>query len=622
MNNDRIYDAFGPVPSHVSPSIKVRRWDQGLLAGAFAFSTVYGVGTWLGYHVPGTDPLTAAQWGADAWSTLKTSFHYLTGARLYPDHAANFWEGVRLDPLGAALRLGLPLASATAAAWWLAAHALTPRNGITHVAGPELLDGKRAVKEARRRSLSKKDRLADRYRMRLHPDLLLPKKHWSRHTLIYGSVGSGKTQVLLPLIKQLVDRNRKLFLYDVKGDFTSYFKHPIIVSPFDARSYVWDVGADVRTPTEAAAFASSLIPEAEGNGKFWSIAAQQILIGVLRELQNTKGTDWGWTELAAATSRGAAEMAPALQRHYLKAAPLIANEESQSTASVLATLAGFTRVIDDLALAWPTVGTRRFSIREWVADDYKGRRQVIVQSGADANLTRAYIAAMVNVAVPSIISPSLPDNETGRCLAFVFDELTSIGKIDLGPLVDKGRSKGVVVIAGVQDLAQIKEVYGENMAKAMTGMIGTHIICQVQLGDTRRQLAELMSSRKVAITDYAGGRAIEEGRPVVHPDELTDRLGFRRGKSFGEHRWGIRAIVQMGGDPLLLDFPGVVLPKVREGQVAASWTTRPAGESKAPLPPPIAPPPTPEQRQETVRALRQGRRPATERDLDDFLPPV
>ncbi|WP_164064628.1 type IV secretion system DNA-binding domain-containing protein, partial [Serratia marcescens] len=81
---------------------------------------------------------------------------------------------------------------------------------------------------------------------------------------------SGKSVILKHILEQLTrKRDAKLFLYDIKGDFTSIFKRPIIVSPFDARSHVWDVAADVRTPTQAAAFAASIIPEGDGNAKFW-----------------------------------------------------------------------------------------------------------------------------------------------------------------------------------------------------------------------------------------------------------------------------------------------------------------------------------------------------------------
>src|SRR5690606_17019676 len=107
---------------------------------------------------------------------------------------------------------------------------------------------------------------------------------------------------------------------------------------------------------------------------------------------------------------------------------------------------------------------------------YTGRKQVIVQAGPDPQLTRAYIGSMLNVAVPSIISAELSDNEQGRFLGFVLDELPSLGLIQLAPLIDKGRSKGVVVVAAVQDLAQLRKVYGPDEAQSLTSMVGMHVI--------------------------------------------------------------------------------------------------------------------------------------------------
>src|SRR5690606_15130984 len=159
----------------------------------------------------------------------------------------------------------------------------------------------------------------------------------------------------------------------------------------------------------AAAFAASLIPEDPGNGKFWSIAAQQLLTGVVRSLQNEKGVDWGWKDLAERVGQGAEPLHALLKVHYPKAAPLVENAESQSTNSVLMTLAGYTKIIDDLATAWPKVGKRAFSITAWAKDGYSGRNQVIVQAGNDPTLTRAYIAAMLNVVTPLIVSPALED---------------------------------------------------------------------------------------------------------------------------------------------------------------------------------------------------------------------
>lgn len=557
-----VYDALGRPGKHIDASIKVRRWDLGLAYGAF--------GAAVGFF-------PFAQWGLGWRDTLRAMA--LDGA-FYSTIDNPTWLSD-----WSTLAAGVTVALLAGASMGYAG--IIPRSNQWVVSGPVLLEGKAANKEARRRTLSLKERLTDPFGLWIHPSLWFSKKVLSRHILLHGSVGSGKTQILLAMLQPIFANKRaKLFLYDVKGDFTAKFPQATIVSPFDSRSRVWWVARDVRTSTQASAFADSLIPEDSGSGKFWTQAARQILLGVVRSLQNEKPEAWTWTDLAQRVSMRAQEMAPILDKSYRKAYGLISNTEGTTAFNIIATLNGYTKVIDDLARAWPDYERRDkkgrprlFSITDWASDDYTGPTKIIVQSGPDAGLTSAYIAALINVAVPAIISPALPDNEGGRFLGFFLDELASIGKIEnISSLIDKGRSKGCVCVLATQDLAQLRmpHLYGEHMVKALSGMVGTHIVCQVQMGDTREELSKLLGTQKVARMDHSeDARLNNEGQPVVYPNQLTDMLGFRKTKKapFFE----IRAIVQQGGDLLLLDFPGQPLPNKRPGQMAATWTTRAAG---------------------------------------------
>lgn len=572
-----VYDAFGPVPPHIAPSIKVRRWDQGLLAGLATFLIVFAGLLWAGVNVPGS----IGSFGHHFIGALSVLGHYATGTHVLGESSGAYMASIHA-PWQVAWRVGLPLLLALAATAWVLKSALTPRSNTWHLSGPRLLKGREAIKRARSLSVPRSERINDPFALSLHPDLVLSKKQWSRHMWMTGSVGSGKSVILSHLIEQICARDLKAFIYDSKGDFTSQFRRPVIVSVFDKRSYIWDIGQDLRTPSQAADFAASIVPEEGGNGRFWSIAAQQLLTGSIRTLQDTRGTDWGWSDLAQMLARSAPAMLPDLLEHYNKAAPLIANSESQATSSVLATLAGYTRAIDDLAMAWPKRTKRMFSITQWVKDDYtNGRNQVIVQGGPDVQLSRAYVAAMLNVAVPSIISAQLPDSEQGRFIGFLLDELPSLGKVNLPPLIDRGRSKGVVVVCGMQDTAQLKEIYGENIAKSLLSMVGTNVVCQVQAGETRDEIAHRFGKRKVAWRTHGEKAEVhEEARAVVSANRLTDELGFRRGKAMGPERWGIRAIVQVEGDPMMLNFPGKSRPAVRDGQVVPRWMRGPAKPGK------------------------------------------
>lgn len=587
MSKSTVYDCWSwTVPPSIEPSREIRRWPQALLSGSVIAALTYPAALWLGWQVPSSH--TLMNYGQALTGSLAALVNLATGTISFREPAAAFWEVAKEQAtFGTLARVGIAAGLAGWASAWVTRRGLIPRSNTWHVSGAQLLSGKDALAEARRRSLTKKEQEEELHALSLHPAWVVSKKLLARHMFIYGSVGSGKSVILKHLLEQVVRQKKKAFFYDIKGDLTSIFQG-VIVCPFDKRSWVWDVGRDVATQTQAAAFSQSIIPPEEGSGAFWASAAQALLEGCVRELQATKGKDWGWAELAALVARPAGPMSQALSIHYPRAAALISNPDSNTTSSCMAVLANGTAVIERLALAWPErKPDRMFSMLDWIKDSYEGRKQVIVQSGPDEVLARSYISAMINVAVPEIISPSLSDDEVGRFLGFFFDELTSAGKLNIEPLLALGRSKGVVACMAVQDWSQVERVYGDKTAQAFSGLVGTHIVCQLQIGETREKISRNLGKRTVAWRTHDDKATVhEESKAVVPPGRLTDDLGFRKGKAYGKERWGIRAIVQTTGDLLLLDWPGVSYEKVREGQKRARWTKQGAKPvEQKPMPP-------------------------------------
>ena len=107
-------------------------------------------------------------------------------------------------------------------------------------------------------------------------------------------------------------------------------------------------------------------------------------------------------------------------------------------------------------------------------------------------------------------------------------------------LIDVGRSKGISVVLGAQDIAQIRKTYGHDQADAWIGMIGTHVITRMNLGQSAEVASRLIGMQTVEIVrkseSYSAGRITttrvkaQETRPVVTPSELSSRLGpTRRG---------------------------------------------------------------------------------------------
>lgn len=520
------------------------------LAAAIGAGLYFGIAEGLWHALDGLAP-----WTWDGWHPTPGTLDLYLALPGY----------VRAAPLAVTARMLPAAVAAGAAAWGMFRLLFQARPALRHVSGPRVLTGQEAVAAAQR--LSAKDGYT------LHDALRLPRSALVRHLLIAGSVGAGKTQIILRLLRSLRRRRVRCLILDTKGDYTSHFTRAVILNPWDARSACWDIAADVRTVSEAQAFAAAVVPQAAkaGSDKHWETTAQGIITGAVVVLQERR-QPWGWQQLAWLLHGGLSMLREAFDQYYPQASGLLGIGDAKMQANVEATISSNCRVIDDLARAWGDgTGRRRVSLRAWAADGYRGHSMITLGTGPDPVLTRAWLAAAVGTAAQALLA--LPDDDA-RLVGIVLDELPAVGKIDIDGLFARGRSKGVACIAGFQDIAQVRDIYGRNLADALPAMVGTQVVGQVGPGETRERLARWMGERKVAVPSIsqheqsATHSLREEMQALVEPAELSSELGVRetrRGKI-------IRALVHSGADVLLLEWPVRPYAARRPAHVPAAWT--------------------------------------------------
>jgi hypothetical protein len=128
------------------------------------------------------------------------------------------------------------------------------------------------------------------------PGLTVSRERETRHWLIWGGVGAGKTQTMLHLILAAIARGDGVLVLDVKGDMTAKLPgEALLVAPQDQRSLVWNVASDCRTKQDARELATRLIPKSDD--PIWSDAARDILVACVAALQATKPERWSWHDL-------------------------------------------------------------------------------------------------------------------------------------------------------------------------------------------------------------------------------------------------------------------------------------------------------------------------------------
>ncbi len=464
--------------------------------------------------------------------------------------------------------------AACAPAALLARRMLRPRDGLTVLRGPTRLEGKEAA-AALRKMLAK--RCAARPDHDIAPGVPYPADMWTRHMLIVGSVGSGKSTALKPLIAKVVASGERALIFDPKGEFTKGFCRPGIVAPWDARSLAWDVAKDMRNVGDMRRFAAAMVRES--SDPMWSNAARQLLVGFMAYLQATRGDDWGWRELAEMGAAPQAAILPIMEEHHPEAARAV-ERASVTTQGILINLASFMSPVNDLAQAWgdaPKSG--RVSFVEWTHGRDK-RAQIILQGhGAYPDLAKSCLEGIVG-AVAAIVNSVEMDDDPSRKIWIIADESAQMGKVPIRTLFDVGRSRGVRCVIACQDLGQLEEIHGPQTVKALVSMAGTLLLGQLMPGETSEQICKVLGSREVEranVSASAGGSG--SGRSTTlsfsrdelalyKPSELASRLGLTPDGR------GVRMALCLAGNAYELFWPRFDMKNARPAHVPAPWTRR------------------------------------------------
>ena len=283
----------------------------------------------------------------------------------------------------------------------------------------------------------------------------ISSKEATRHFLICGTTGSGKTVLIKYLMWQALihvgyGRNQRAIVYDPGREFVPFLyslydsKNELdpkpedivkIFNPYDFRCVAWDISKDIRTKTEAKVFASIIIPKTEGEkSPFFAFAAQRIVAELIysfiltsqqiereskekAEQETTGKLDWSLYDICVAFNTvfksvfsseiteleeydldvgQNAELAKAiLEKHPLTKSTINyvkRGDGKDGNDDVLLTLVNHLDNLEAIAAAWE--GKERISLREWLKDE-KGQVLVLGRSAENKVAIEALNSAMV-----------------------------------------------------------------------------------------------------------------------------------------------------------------------------------------------------------------------------------
>jgi len=423
------------------------------------------------------------------------------------------------------------------------------------------------------RSATEVEQSLNRLRPAKDPGLLIgrqsfPSQVANRHLAFVGTTGSGKTlfQRLLmqsALIHIGCGRNHRALVYDAKQDILSILAGmrldcPVhIFNPLDARSLAWNMAADVASPAAALQVASTLVPELKNDANpFFTNAARHLFYGVLLALIDLAPGRWTLRHILL------------LLRDVHRVQRLLSESETTrhllqyfahppTTQNIFSTVLTYTSPYEIIAACWDRA-TSFLSLKDWLAGE-----SILVLGNDEQNRTALDTINRLlfrRVAELVLAGPEVDERTASRRTWFFLDEVREAGKLDLlGRLLTKGRSKGVAVVLGFQDISGMRDAYGREVADELLGQCNTKAILRLNSPETAAWAAKLFGNREVLES--------RRGRSRTHRVSLN-----------GETSTGVSVSHSVVRLPVVLDSEILGLPETsRDAGLTALFTNPTTG---------------------------------------------
>ncbi|HEX4029245.1 MAG TPA: type IV secretion system DNA-binding domain-containing protein [Terracidiphilus sp.] len=336
--------------------------------------------------------------------------------------------------------------------------------------------------------------------------LSIPTRAEDQHFEIIGDTGSGKTTIIMQMLRQIQTREHSAILYDPACEFIERFyderRGDIVLNPLDRRCPYWGPSEELVRRAEARTIAASLFqPTNDRRGEFFVESPQKIFAHLLLDLPSPQQLVF-WMSHPEEIDKRVKDT---------ELASLIDPTAPQQRSGVLGSLS----LIADSFRLLPKKEDSRF---EWTAREWSKNRRgwiFITSQPAEREALRPLHSLWIDMLVLRLLSAPKPDQHP---VWFVLDELASLQKLpQLHTAITENRKSRNPIVLGFQGKAQLEVVYG-HLAEVMLSQPATKIF----LKTTEPNAAEWVS------------RAI--GKVEIERMKETHYDGSRSGRNFALDR--------------------------------------------------------------------------------------
>lgn len=338
------------------------------------------------------------------------------------------------------------------------------------------------------------------------------------HTLTVGSPGSGKSQAIHRLLESIRARGDRAIIYDPELEYTTYHfdqRADCILNPYDARSVSWSPYNDARELPEFEKLAVCIFKEPKSGDPYWTKATRQVFVYAAYQLKR-RYPEATLDDLLRVFF-GPSHILVDLLTDTPAASHLAggSNGRTDSLRSVLSE--GIN------SLVHLSGNAAEFSLRDWVNRPER-TPGFLFMSAPETHMEslRPLLSFWSELVVSALLGRV--DEAQRHTTWIVLDEFPSLGKVtSLASGPERLRKYGGCVVLGMQQVSQIQEIYGHEIAQTIIGQCATKLILRCQDPETAKHMAEQLGRRQTRRVDETvsyGANTLRDGVGLTPREEL------------------------------------------------------------------------------------------------------
>lgn len=358
------------------------------------------------------------------------------------------------------------------------------------------------------------------------------------NVMVSGAIGTGKSVAITEALVEIRKSGSKAIIYDPTGEYIQRFyraDRDVILNPFDQRSPPWRPWNEVRNAYDYANVAEAFLPIANTKEPFWEEGAQIVLEDVLSRL--AKGNRTTNSELIKTINTLTLEEI----QNLVSGLPAAVLMDPAAAKTALGIRMNVVRAARALRFLGDGDADHQFSIRDWVFKSDEDSWLFLSAREDMLPTVRPMITAWMDVALRAVMTLP-PDRD--RLIWNVIDELASLNKVStMKEATTRARKYGLASILGYQNIAQMREIYGQNDAQTIVSMCQTTLTLRVPDFQTADYIAKNLGEQELherSENISYGAEATRDGvsimskraeRALVTPSEiqgLPDLTGYLR----------------------------------------------------------------------------------------------